>query len=27
MIEELLFALPPVDPPPSQGQVIRLRPR
>jgi hypothetical protein len=26
-IEELLFALPPVDPPPSQGQVIRLRPR
>jgi len=27
MIEELLFALPPVDPPPSKGQVIRLRPR
>ncbi|HET6333944.1 MAG TPA: hypothetical protein VFG30_12070 [Polyangiales bacterium] len=26
-IEELLFALPPVDPPPSKGQVIRLRPR
>jgi hypothetical protein len=26
-IEELLFALPPVDPPPGQGQVIRLRPR
>ena len=26
-LEELLFALPPVDPPPSQGQVIRLRPR
>jgi len=25
-IEELLFALPPVDPPPGQGQVIRLRP-
>jgi hypothetical protein len=27
MLEELLFALPPVDPPPSRGQVIRLRPR
>jgi len=27
MIEELLFALPPVDPPPSKGQVIQLRPR
>jgi hypothetical protein len=26
-IEELLFALPPVDPPPSKGQVIRLRRR
>ncbi len=26
-IEELLFALPPVDPPPSKGQVIRLRSR
>lgn len=26
-LEELLFALPPVDPPPSRGQVIRLRPR
>jgi hypothetical protein len=26
-IEELLFALPPVDPPPGKGQVIRLRPR
>jgi hypothetical protein len=27
IIEELLFALPPVDPPPSKGQVIRLRRR
>jgi hypothetical protein len=26
-IEELLFALPPVDPPSGKGQVIRLRPR
>jgi hypothetical protein len=26
-IEELLFALPPVDPPPGEGQVIQLRPR
>ena len=26
-IEELLFALPPVDPPPGKGQVIKLRPR
>jgi len=26
-IEEFLFALPPVDPPPGKGQVIRLRPR
>ncbi|HEX4352715.1 MAG TPA: hypothetical protein VHZ95_07380 [Polyangiales bacterium] len=27
LIEELLFALPPVDPPPGKGQVLRMRPR